>query len=179
MKFKLKQLITIVILLIIFIIALCFILKKEPNEKKEQNNQNIIKNEEKLNIEKEQNINNIIFTNIKCEYDGHISVLKYTVVNKTDKTINLGAYEIKVKNKNNEVIANIINVIHELRLNPIIPVSNSVNTPSKTVVITNAPIKPNAVKITCFQNFLPLFRLCNHSFIEKSFLHPKYIANIK
>lgn len=113
MKFKLKQLITIVILLIIFIIVLCFILKKEPNEKKEQNNQNIIKNEEKLNIEKEQNINNIIFTNIKCEYDGHISILKYTVVNKTDKTINLGTYEIKVKNKNNEVIANIINVLEQ------------------------------------------------------------------
>lgn len=112
MKFKSKQIITIIILLIIFIISLFFIFKKETNEKTETNNKNT-NTEEKLNIEKEQNINNIIFTNINCEYDGHTSILKYTVVNKTDKTINLGTYEIKVKNKNNEVIANIINVLDQ------------------------------------------------------------------
>ena len=49
---------------------------------------------------------------------------------------------------------------------------------SNTVVITNAPIRLNAVKTTCFQNAFPLFRLCNHSFSEKSFLYQKYIANI-
>lgn len=110
MKFKRKQIIIITILLIIFIIALFFIFKKETNEKIENNNKDT---NEKLNIEKEQNINNIIFTNINCEYDGHISVLKYTVINKKETTINLGTYEIKVKNKNDEVIANIVNVLDQ------------------------------------------------------------------
>lgn len=110
MKFKIKQIITIIILLIIFIIALFFIFKKEPNKKIENNNKNT---EEKINIEKEQNINNIIFTNIKCEYDGHISLLKYTIINKTNKIINLGTYEIIVKDKNNEILANIVNVLNQ------------------------------------------------------------------
>ena len=76
-------------------------------------------------------------------------------------------------------IANSINDIHEFLLNPIIPVFKSANMLSKTIVIINAPISPTAVKTTCFQNSLPLFKLYNHSFNEKSFLYQKNIAKIK
>lgn len=72
-------------------------------------------------------------------------------------------------------IAKIINVSHESRLNPIIPVFQFGNIFSKALVKANTQINPTDVNATFFQNLLPLFKLCIHSLNEKSFLHQKYI----
>lgn len=62
-------------------------------------------------VVEDKNINNIAFTDIECSYDGNSSLLKYTITNHTGKTINLGEYEIIVKDKEGNVIANLAPVL--------------------------------------------------------------------
>ncbi len=52
-------------------------------------------------------INNITFTNINCTYDGVNSLLEYTITNQTNESVRLGAYEIVIRNKDKQILANL------------------------------------------------------------------------
>lgn len=49
---------------------------------------------------KQKNVDGILFKNIKCSYDGKDSLIKYVIVNDTNKKIYLNNYDIVVKDKN-------------------------------------------------------------------------------
>lgn len=113
----------IIIGLIIFLICLIIISgliiisnnqNQKPSEETNQNEETIKYN---TNLTEEKNIDNIIFTDIECSYDGFYSLLTYKIINKTNETINLEEYEIIVKDKDNNILANISPSITEA-LNP-------------------------------------------------------------
>ena len=99
------------ILVVIFVLSLIFIFSYDKKDSSNNSNNND-KPTFSENITKEQNINNIVFTDIHCEFDGYTSLIEYTVINKTESIVNLGEYEIIVKDKNGEILANIVNVLN-------------------------------------------------------------------
>lgn len=62
---------------------------------------------EEVTLTKTQLINGIKFTNIECNYNGYDYLIEYTIINTTNERINLTEYELIIKDKNNEVLANI------------------------------------------------------------------------
>lgn len=91
----------------------------EPTEIKQNNNKNFT--EDKV-------INDITFTNITCTYDGVNSLLEYTITNHTDETIHLDQYEIIIKNKDNQVLANLAPSLNQdLAPEEIINTGDSIN----------------------------------------------------
>jgi hypothetical protein len=55
----------------------------------------------------QQNIDGILFKDIECSYDGKESLIKYVVVNNTNKKIFLSNYDILVKDKNKKPLVKI------------------------------------------------------------------------
>ena len=70
--------------------------KKEEPKIKYNTNENVVKDKE---------INGILFTNIKCSFDGEYSIINYTIVNNTKETINLKEYEVIIKDKDGTILA--------------------------------------------------------------------------
>jgi len=118
-----KKLLIITLIIIVIIAIITSIILININDKKEHP-----KLKEEIPILKEQNINNIIFTNISCNYDGTTSILEYTIINKTKENINLGEYEIIVKDKNKEVLAIITSILNQdIKPNEEINTGTSIN----------------------------------------------------
>lgn len=119
------------ILVIIFIIVVAFIFSYDgennnviDNKENEINDNTSINN----NITNEQNINNIVFTNITCEFNGAISILEYTIINKTNEIVNLGEYEIIVKDKAGNILANMVGYLdQEIKPNEEVQTGNSID----------------------------------------------------
>jgi len=110
---KRKLFITGGLLVVIFIVAVVFIFSYD-NINDDTSNQNNDSNEViNNNITNEQNIGGIVFTNITCEYDGSASILRYTIVNKTNEVVNLGEYELIIKNEDGDVIANVVGYLDQ------------------------------------------------------------------
>lgn len=107
---KKKLLVVIAILIIILGGVLIFINSKNDTDNSNDTTNNTT-TEKKENMFENQNVDNIIFKDITYDYDGNISLLEYTIVNKTNKVINLGNYEIVVKNEKGEAIANMIGFV--------------------------------------------------------------------
>lgn len=123
---KKKLIIMGVILLIIFIVAVIFIFGYDSNKNNTTNN-DIKEVVNKKNIE-EKNINGIVFTNITSEYNGSISLLEYTIINKTNEVVNLGEYEIIIKNENGYVIANMVGFLdQDIQPNEEVQTANTIN----------------------------------------------------
>ena len=123
---KKKLIIMGVILLIIFIVAVIFIFGYDSNKNNTTNN-DIKEVVNKKNIE-EKNINGIVFTNITSEYNGSISLLEYTIINKTNEVVNLGEYEIIIKNENGYVIANMVGFLDkDIQPNEEVQTANTIN----------------------------------------------------
>lgn len=123
---KKKLIIMGVILLIIFIVAVIFIFGDDSNKNNTTNN-DIKEVVNKKNIE-EKNINGIVFTNITSEYNGSISLLEYTIINKTNEVVNLGEYEIIIKNESGHVIANMVGFLdQDIQPNEEVQTGNTIN----------------------------------------------------
>lgn len=106
---KLIIIIAIILFIIIIGITIYFLLKKEEpiDNLDTPPKETDIKYNTNEGVIQDQNINNITFTNITCSFDGSYSLLEYTITNKTGQTINLGQYEIIVKDKDNNILANL------------------------------------------------------------------------
>ena len=83
-------------------------LKETKDEKATDNNLKYNTNE---NIIEDKVINDISFKNIECSFDGNNSLLEYTITNHSDKEINLGEYEIIIKDKKDNILAILAPVI--------------------------------------------------------------------
>jgi len=130
MKEKKKIIIAggILLLLVIIAILLVFLNKdkkipideiRTPDEIQYNNNEQVIGDKE---------INNITFTNIECSYDGNNSLLTYTITNKTKETINLGEYEITIKDKDGNILAILApNLDQDIAPNASYDTGNSIN----------------------------------------------------
>lgn len=129
---KQKKLIGSLIFLVCLILGTILIIiynnktqTQKPIEKKETQKETIIYNP---NITEEKNIDNIIFKDIECSYDGFYSLLTYKIINKTNNTINLGEYEIVVKDKDNNILANISpSITEDLKPNEEIETGNAID----------------------------------------------------
>ncbi|MCI6265923.1 MAG: hypothetical protein MR598_03640 [Erysipelotrichaceae bacterium] len=106
---KKKKIAGIIILILgIIIVKILYNPQKEKNTSIQESTQNeTVEYNNNPQITEEKNINNIIFTDIKCSYDGTYSLLTYKIINKTNQTIKLEEYEIIIKDKNNNILANI------------------------------------------------------------------------
>lgn len=105
MKLKKNFLIGIIVLLILCIIIISLIFFK--NYKTE-----ILKNKEEVNsqelnetIIKDQNVDGIIFKDIHYAFDNYNSIIEYTILNNTDKTVILSEYEFVIKNEIGNILA--------------------------------------------------------------------------
>lgn len=103
--------VVVFVILIVIVIVLIYFKKNEQNggddEKKPTTNQGEVQYNTNQKVVEDKNINNIVFTDIKCSYDGYNSILEYTITNRTSEVVNLGEYEIVVKDKDGVVIANL------------------------------------------------------------------------
>lgn len=109
-----KIIIGVILLIILFIgiISITIFLNNKNNTTNDTNtntnkNNETIKNNTNKGVVEDKEIDGITFTNIKCTYDGSYSILKYTITNHNNQDINLGEYEIVVKDKDGNVLANI------------------------------------------------------------------------
>ena len=115
---KKKFLIFLVIVLIIVVIV-AITSNKNPNDGLKYNNNR--------SFTKKQNVEGIIFKNIKCTYDGKNSLISYTMVNQTKEKIYLNNYDIIVKDKNKEKLTKIAaHVTQTLSPNKSIDMANQV-----------------------------------------------------
>ena len=117
MKKNTKRNMLIGIAILIILILGGFIIKLYYNNKNNTTNDTTSKTESKEEetlkyntnegVIKDKEINGITFTNITCTYDGAYSILEYTITNHSNQNINLGEYEIIVKDKNGNILANL------------------------------------------------------------------------
>ena len=98
--FKKKNYIIILVALIVIVLIVIVNNKKTPND-------GLTYNKNK-SFTKEQKVSGITFKNIKCTYNGKDSIISYTMVNETNKTIHLNNYDIIVKDKNKERLTKIV-----------------------------------------------------------------------
>ncbi len=98
-KYVLKKKRVFIFALVLLIILLAVIIpiivsnnKKQSDGLKHNNNKSFVKKQE---------VEGIIFKNIKCTYDGKDSLISYTIVNKSKKKVYLKNYDVIVKDKNN------------------------------------------------------------------------------
>ena len=56
---------------------------------------------------KDKDVGGVLFTNIECSYDGNMSLITYTIVNNTDKDINLMEYEVVVRDDGGNILTTI------------------------------------------------------------------------
>ncbi len=76
---------------------------------------------------KNQEVEGILFSNIKCAYDGNDSLISYTMVNGTSKKIYLDNYDIIVKDKKNVKLTKIAaHITQTLEPNETIEMANQV-----------------------------------------------------
>lgn len=111
--------IILILLLIILVSSILFFKFKEDNKNDLINEPNSNLNQEfDSEFIKDKEISGITFTNIKCEFTGGYSLLEYTITNTTNKAIKLVEYELVIKDKAGNIIANIVpNVEIELKPN--------------------------------------------------------------
>lgn len=100
---KKKIIIGIIGLLIIIVLFISFSFKKKDSV----DDDGLIYNKNKSFV-KEQVVEGLTFSNIKCTYDGKDSLISYTISNSTDKDISLKNYNVLVKNKKGIVVTTIV-----------------------------------------------------------------------
>ena len=103
MKYKLKKkyikYLIILVIIIILIVALVLLLTHKSDD-------GLKYNKNKSFVSK-QEVEGIVFKDIKCTYDGKNSLISYKMVNNTKKKIYLENYDIIVKDKNNNRLTRI------------------------------------------------------------------------
>ena len=115
-----------IIILLIVIILIIFLLIKIVSKPEKENHDKLVYNKNESFI-KQQKIDGIVFKNINCSYNGKDSLISYTIVNETDKTLNLSNYDVLVKDKNKVVITKIVaNVEQKLEPKKGVDMANSV-----------------------------------------------------
>lgn len=102
--------VSVLFCILLFLISLFIGIKsfnkeKEPNNKIDNNQtENIIYNDNK-DVTSDKEIDNVIFTNIECSFDGFSSLLTYTITNNNKKSIVLEDYELIIKDKDDNILA--------------------------------------------------------------------------
>ena len=119
----------ILILLIVIIIGIV-IIKNSVQKESNMNNDNNYKTNYNINegIVENKIVNDILFSNIECSFDGNRSLFTYKITNNSKETGVLNDYEIIVKDKDDNILANmVISVTEELEPNESIETGNSID----------------------------------------------------
>lgn len=116
MKKKVVLIILSILFLIGIILSILFFSNNQEDKINDDKDNEITDNISK-ELTKDQIINNISFTNIKCSFQGNYYLLEYTITNQNNDRVNIGEYELIVKDKDNNIIANIAPYL-DIELNP-------------------------------------------------------------
>lgn len=117
--------VSIVFLCLLVIIGVIVIFKKDKTNKINESDDLIYNSND--SFLKDHKIIGVVFKDIKCTYDGNNSLVSYTIVNETNKKINLYNYEIVIKDDNKNTLAKIeFNYNNSLLPNKEVQISNSV-----------------------------------------------------
>ena len=117
--------VSIVFLCLLVIIGVIVIFKKDKTNKINESDDLIYNSND--SFLKDHKVIGIVFKDIKCTYDGNNSLVSYTIVNETNKKINLYNYEIVIKDDNKNTLAKIeFNYNNSLLPNKEVQISNSV-----------------------------------------------------
>ena len=123
MKKKILICTIILIILVCSILGILILLQNQPAKTQSKEN---IKNETVLT--KTQLVNGIEFTNIECTYDGYAYLIEYTMTNTTTERIQLTEYELIIKDKEENILANISPAVEiSLAPNESYDTGNSIN----------------------------------------------------
>ena len=98
--FKNKKFLIILVSVIVLIILLFAIFNKKEDD-------GLTYNKNKSFV-KEQEVKGITFKDIKCSYDGKDSIISYTMINNSKKSIYLNKYNIIVKDKDKNKLTKIV-----------------------------------------------------------------------
>ena len=94
-----KKFLIVLVIVIIIVVIVVITSNKRPNDG--------LKYNDNRSFTKKQDVEGIVFKNIKCTYDGKNSLISYTIVNETKKKIYLNNYDIIVRGKNKEKLTKI------------------------------------------------------------------------
>lgn len=127
-KTKKRLLIIIVpVILVMILFSIVLIKEKRDNYLTDSIDTNIKYNTNK-DFKKEIEQRGLLFKNIECTFDGNESLLSYKIVNKTEADIELGEYELLVKNDKDEILVTISpNIEDVLKKDEEIEIKNTVN----------------------------------------------------
>lgn len=100
--------IVLVILIVLMGIVIFVKVTNEPEKKTTSKYNLFVKYNENQEFLKEQQVAGLTFTDIKCSYDGNLSILSYTITNKTDEVIYVKEQEILIKDEQGNVIETIM-----------------------------------------------------------------------
>ena len=124
-SFNKKRIISITIVFLCLLVIIGIIILFTKKDKSNKSGDLIYNNND--SFLKDHDVIGIVFKDIKCTYDGNNSLISYTIVNKTNKKINLYNYEILIKDKNKKTLTNIeFNYNNSLLPKEEVQISNSV-----------------------------------------------------
>lgn len=131
MKSK-KTLIGLIILCILIITIISIIILTNNNQEKPSKEtkptQDEIKYNTKEDVTEDKLIDNILFSDIECTFDGNTSLLTYKITNQGTEAISLDEYEITIKDKNDNILAIIApSITEEIKPNETIETGNSID----------------------------------------------------
>lgn len=137
-KISKKILVGIIVLCLILTIAIIVIILKnntpEQSAATNKTNNEEIKYNTNEGIIEDKQIDNILFSDIECSFDGNTSLLTYKITNNQTESIYLEEYEIIVKDKNDNILAIIApSITEEIKPNETIETGNVID-----IDLTNA-----------------------------------------
>lgn len=110
MKKKITLFILIGLMLLCIGFGIWYFTKKNDitsNQQPENSTSQEVKKNTNQEMIKNQTVDGIAFTNIQCTFDGSYSLLEYTITNQTEDRITLDEYELIVKDKAGNILANL------------------------------------------------------------------------
>ncbi len=101
---KSKWFLIIFSLLIVFVVGITVFMVFFSDKKNETLTDDGYSNTNKKFVE-DKDVDGILFTNIKCSYDGNNSLITYTIVNHTKEVVNIVDYDVMIRDKNGNILA--------------------------------------------------------------------------
>lgn len=121
-------LLLLVLIIFILIISIKFFTKPQTTKTPKPETNTIEKKNTNEKVVEDKIVNNLKFTNINCVYDGNYSIITYKIINTGTTTIKLSEYELIVKDKDNNIITNIMpDIDKELKPNEEYETGNTIN----------------------------------------------------
>jgi energy-converting hydrogenase Eha subunit H len=117
--------ISIVLLILLIVVILIFNIASNNNKDTEEDVKGYNTNK---GIVGDKEVKGITFTDIECKLEEEETLISYKITNTTNKIVNIGEYELVIKDKDGQVLTTVVpNLDYELKSNEVYEMSNSIN----------------------------------------------------